>query len=496
MNGEAIEQARQALADDFFQRVNALRRDGVGDYPPLGGMIPWADVSEQRKLEAIIWESMTVSGSGESFERDEIIQEVISVPGSVALDAVERNVDYAGLPAAQRHLLEELRGELASGYFDAIGADDTPKDFVHAGLARVVGIDHFEQMLDAVRNNVDDPWAGRSDIEKLRFLVDAATEAGPPGAYAVAAIEREVAYDMLPAWRREDLVSLRYRLDAGDFDYEIPDRASHDDPGGRALRQIELKARIEDNKRFGVLDDRGERRAWDTLGETDKFELIMEEIQALRLESEPAAYARIAAEVDRSRIPLDTRRDFEQRWAQAWAGLEMERDAFDEVVADLRQRWYDDGLGATGKRWEDQPVLTRVAYLADFAAAMDVAFDRFADATLDLFGVAAQSQLTSNQEWFMGIAPSSRPGFPMRSGSPRWMACPSPRRARHNRIAPTARAGNPTARPASWRWISLPAWAARNRATAVSTMMSWILRCERLEAWAYARSAQARRLPT
>ena len=69
------------------------------------------------------------------------------------------------------------------------------------------------------------------------------------------------------------------------------------------------------------------------------------------------------------------------------AGLELEAegksndaslaDAFDRLAANLADEWRDDGLGYAGHAWEDQPILYRVSYLADFAGAMGIPFERY-----------------------------------------------------------------------------------------------------------------------
>jgi hypothetical protein len=86
------------LIADFLSRIESLKQDGVPDFPPLGGRLPWAEASEERKLQNIVWEAMAV------WPHDEA-----TVPDLVRLEAVEQNVDYAKLPEAMRTHLEGLR---------------------------------------------------------------------------------------------------------------------------------------------------------------------------------------------------------------------------------------------------------------------------------------------------------------------------------------------------------------------------------------------------
>ena len=88
----------------FEERIAKLQRDGVGAYPPLGHRTPWADATEQHKLEEIVWESWTVSHGS-------------SVAGRDALAVIERDVDHAGLPTEQRELLQDLRARVDAGEF-------------------------------------------------------------------------------------------------------------------------------------------------------------------------------------------------------------------------------------------------------------------------------------------------------------------------------------------------------------------------------------------
>src|SRR5579884_2137228 len=75
-------------------------------------------------------------------------------------------------------------------------------------------------------------------------------------------------------------------------------------------------------------------------------------------------------------------------------------DAFDEVAANLRQQWHNDGLDAFG-RWDEHPMLAKLAYLAEFAVAMGVSFERFAEAARSVVGLNPGQQFTPEHEWFI-----------------------------------------------------------------------------------------------
>ena len=84
-------------------RFEELRRNGVSAYPPLGAQKPWTEITEVRKLQEVVWQSWTSSRG-------------TTVPGSAALlEAIERHVDYAGLPEVQRDMLVDVRAKLDSG---------------------------------------------------------------------------------------------------------------------------------------------------------------------------------------------------------------------------------------------------------------------------------------------------------------------------------------------------------------------------------------------
>lgn len=84
-----------------------------------------AEWREVKKLELIVEDAWWASGR---FGK--------TIPGVAVLGAVERHVDYAGLPAAQREMLQDLRAGLEAGRLGETRPDG--KDDVAIGLERVV----------------------------------------------------------------------------------------------------------------------------------------------------------------------------------------------------------------------------------------------------------------------------------------------------------------------------------------------------------------------
>jgi hypothetical protein len=170
--------------------------------------------------------------------------------------------------------------------------------------------------------------------------VDLAQEAGPPGAYVVAVIGREVDAERLPPWRRDMLEELRERLDAGLLAGENPNPTFQDDRALTALRLTELECRIEDDRRSGVLTGDGRHWPWQRLTEFTKFDHIMAEIDELHLASESAAYHLLYREVDLKAVSND----------QWWAFEEGRQKAWPEPSADMRELF---------KEWEEDYGLRR-----------------------------------------------------------------------------------------------------------------------------------------
>jgi hypothetical protein len=178
-----IEQQADPIAA-FDDRVEKMQRDGVYSHV-LGKEIPWAEASPLNKVDAITWAALSVSLKGPA------------VPGGHALASIERNVDYDGLPPLQREMLRGVRQQLDTGYLPG-PLPDRGMDRTWKALNWIVGVDKFDRWLDRYKaeglydrpKNI--PWAEVPESKKVSALVGLAHHDGPPGAHALAAIEREV----------------------------------------------------------------------------------------------------------------------------------------------------------------------------------------------------------------------------------------------------------------------------------------------------------------
>ena len=108
MAGSRDGRGQNDLVAEFNARIERLQRNGVSTYPPRGGKMPWAEASEERKLGEIVRESWRYIRG-------------LTVPGNAVLEAIERNVDYAGLAPGQPETLRSLRAGIDSGTFEAGG---------------------------------------------------------------------------------------------------------------------------------------------------------------------------------------------------------------------------------------------------------------------------------------------------------------------------------------------------------------------------------------
>ena len=386
------------LVADFDTRIEALRREGVPSYPPLGGRKPWAETPEPEKLEAIAWESTNIWLRDGSSGEGEAGLHVISVPGAAALAAIERHVDYAGLPPVQREMLEDLRTKLDAGQLD--GPQPDRKDLAALALARIVGIGEFEEKLGALKADEDRPWAEVPEDVKAAVLVDMAEDAGPPGAYTLSAIEREVDYGKLPPWRRDGLERLRDRLDRGELDGEYPNPSYQGDRAELALRLTELEARVASDKRVGHEESSEDWHwSWREVPEADKFDLVMGHIRELHLESQAAAYLVLGREVDLKSVRKDQWWEFEDGRREAWPRPAADASVFDRLAADPRRQWYADGHGDGMAAWEDLSVSRQIEFLARYATRHDVSLERFTEAARPILGIEPGQDFPRDSEW-------------------------------------------------------------------------------------------------
>jgi hypothetical protein len=387
--------ARAELIADFVARIEQLRREGVLSYEE-DRKTPWAEISETHKLEFIVEAAQKVWLPTEKFAPGAAGPEVIAVPGVAALEAVENNIDYGKLPPAQRELLLDLRVMIDTGEF--IGDRPDRKDLTALALGRIVGVGRYEETFGWWKERDDTPWAEVPEADQVWMLAGMAADMGPPGRYTLGVIEREVEYGALPPWRREALVELRTRSSAGELDGENPNPLDLGDRADYELRLTELKARVEDHKQLGAVDDVAWHWPWRELAEEVKFDLISADIDKLHLKSEASAYEILGREVDLTRVSQEQRRDFEDGRRLAWPRPAMEKDAFDRVAANPSLQWYEDGNRSS---WEDLPADNQVAYLASYAARHDVSFDRFTDAARRLFGMGPGQRFTADDEWHL-----------------------------------------------------------------------------------------------
>jgi hypothetical protein len=296
----AASQDRQAQAEAvaaFEARIEQLRHEGVY-VNDLRNTLPWAAATEADKLEAIVMAAQYASPDGAS-----------TVPGSVTLQAIEREVDEARLPEFTQEMLRALRANLADGHLDG----PHPKhnmDRAWMALRDIVAASELELMVETITQE-GGLWRPIPEDDKAGMIVNLGVAAGSPGTHTLAAIEREVDYDGLSPWRREALQGVRLRLDRGELDGESPDPVYRGDRVNTTLRLAEFEARVQDFKQIGVGDDEVTLRRWRDLSEGEKFDRIMDEVVGLYLGSESRAYEIIAREVDMTRAPEDPPRQFE-----------------------------------------------------------------------------------------------------------------------------------------------------------------------------------------
>jgi hypothetical protein len=360
------------LLGAFDERIEKLSTDGVYSHE-LRREIPWAEATELNKVEAIVWVAQSVSREGPA------------VPGAYTLGAIERNVDFGGLPSPQREMLLEVRAKIDTGALP--GADAARgMDRAWSALNWITGIDKFDRWLETYKADglynrpKNTPWADVPEAKKVNAIVGLACQESVPGAYALAAIEREVDYDKLSPWRRAALEGLRARLDGGGLECEQP--LDTCDRGNYALRLAEFEARVEDYKKFGDRDDWGAHRRWEEFSEEQKLDRIVPEAGRVHLHFEPREYEIIDREVDLTRVPEGRRRSIDAVREMTLIGPEEYRRREEakyappnEAAAAFKER-IEEGLWTTcftdGETfWADWSDLTAEAKLHELARVMD-----------------------------------------------------------------------------------------------------------------------------
>jgi hypothetical protein len=343
----------------FESRIEKLRREGVYE-DHRDNLTPWADATEALKLEMIVMSAQYASSDAGT------------VPGSITLRMIDREVKDAGLPAVEREMLGNAKSRIETGQLDG-SHPNRRMDRAWMALQEIVAVSEFQWRLEA-HTLEDSWWAEVPEDRKVGMMVAMGLEAGAPGSHTLAAIEREIDYEGLRPWRREALQDLRTQLDRGDLDGEDANPVYRGDRAHTALRMAEFEARVQDFKQFGVEDDRGAPRRWQELSEEEKFDRIVGNIRELHLENELAAYRVLGREVD----------------------IGHRQDPFDRIVADLARQWRRDGHADSGETWEEWSAVEKIGYLAGYAATYRVHFDRFVEAAARTLGLASWEEFTAD----------------------------------------------------------------------------------------------------
>jgi hypothetical protein len=281
----------------FHSRIGELRQDGIyKDY--LDNRLPWAEAEAADKLEAIVMAAQYAPPDDGP-----------ALPGRVALQAIEYEVEDAGLPAVQREMLRDVRARIAAGQLDG----PYPKhrmDRAWMALRNIVAAGEFERKLE-LHTQDDRWWAGLTEDCKAGMIVEVGLEAGAPGAHTLGAIERGVNYGGLSPWRREALQDVRMQHDRGELHGDDAGPVYRGDRVHTALRLAEFKSRIEDYKQAGVSDDGRSFRRWSELSEKEKLGRMTDQAIGLYLGFEPRTYEIISREVDMTHVPGERRREAE-----------------------------------------------------------------------------------------------------------------------------------------------------------------------------------------
>ena len=377
----------------FGERIASLKQEEV--YVRNDGrMIPWAEAAEPHKLALIFREAQVVSPP-----------DAACVTGAVALEAVEREINYAELLPVQREMLLDLRTQIDAGQ---LAGQESPggADRAWLALGRIAGVGEFESMLEPYKTEVDVlPWSALAENVKVRVLLDLAQVAGPPGEYTLAAIEREVDYAKLPSWRRTALEAMRDRVDRQELHGEHPNPGFLCDRVDYALRITELEARIEDARQFGITDREANPLKWSEASNVQKLDFIEYHIEDLHLGSEPKAYEFIDREVDRFRLPPDRKFKINCARFEALApGPARDdaaaRDAFEKATADLPRHWQENAFSG-GLLWEDHSAEEHIDYLAGLAAEHGVPFAQFHEAAGRTLGLEPGQVFSADEQWHL-----------------------------------------------------------------------------------------------
>jgi hypothetical protein len=151
-----------------------------------------------------------------------------------------------------------------------------------------------------------------------------------------------------------------------------------------------------------VWEQRVVGHSWSDLTEEQKLGQLQVATDVMLLNPEEKRDL-LAREVDFSRVtaaqqeaylgrPFDdlgkTAHQLRRQRAARDGAVETRPGEFECVAADLERQWYEDGLHEeSGMTWASTRDGDRITYLADFAGAMGVTFERFAAAARDVLGL-------------------------------------------------------------------------------------------------------------
>ena len=150
----------------FESRIEKLRREGVYE-DHRDDMTPWVEATEALKLEMIVMSAQYASSDAGT------------VPGSVTLRMIEREVKDAGLPAVEREMLGNAKARIETGQLDG-PHPNRRMDRAWMALRDIVAVSEFQWRLEA--HTLEDRWwADVPDDRKVGMMVAMGLEARGAG---------------------------------------------------------------------------------------------------------------------------------------------------------------------------------------------------------------------------------------------------------------------------------------------------------------------------
>jgi hypothetical protein len=409
----------------FEAHSEELKRDGLPNY--RGGRFPWALATETRKLEQLVSEFAQMTAGNEN---------VGNVAGTVLLEAIERNIDYAQLPEATRNDLQMLRVDVEAGDKETVDG----RDSIAPELDRIVrqqygNIDHNANFQIWQAHDPSAAAAGWSAFPAdYRRAIDVTSES-LAGAYEATneggwweANEVEVIADEVRSTTVGDVIvdpgSKAHRITSEGYKLVDPatEKPARDEPPLERVERQLAEWKFNNSPdfvpdpaagRIGPGTYRPNEDGWGIISEAHKLHVLELDVDWTGVNDKEKELV-LAREVDFSRITRDDFNTVYQDIAVDY-GIEADEraarrlldnadrvldaggvpDAFDRVAGNLRQQWYDDGFGMTGDRWENEPVLTKLSYLADYAGAYDVSFERYVKAARQALDMTDGQEFTA-----------------------------------------------------------------------------------------------------